>query len=329
MADLIDDRIQAASAPVDYSEAGIFRLGLKISHLRLILAIEDHGQISAAADSLSISQPAASRMLGEIESILKAPLCARIARGVELTQYGKALARRARTIFLELRETAREINELKTGSGGSVSLGSVTGPALNLAVPAIRQVSTAYPGIEINIQIENSTVLVRELLAARHDFVIGRIPDDINPRLFNLVEIGAEDVCLIVREGHPLLDKDVIVPGDLPGYDWVFQPQGTLLRRAVEDSFLSAGVPLPSTIINTSSIILTISIVCNTNAVAPVARDVANLISGNGSQAGQIRVLPTTFDIQIRPYSLITAKGRALPPSAKLLYDLILKQSTA
>lgn len=325
----MDDSAPLSSVAVDYSERGIFRLGLKMSHLQLILAIEEHGQISAAADSLSISQPAASRMLSEVETIVKAPLCARVARGVELTQYGRALARRARTIFLELRETTREINELKTGSGGSVSLGSVTGPALNLAVPAIRQVSTAYPGIEINIQVENSNVLVRELLAARHDFVIGRIPDDMDPRQFNLIEIGEEDVCLIVRAGHPLLDKGIISSADLPGYDWVFQPSGTLLRRAVEDSFLSAGTPLPATIINTSSTILTVSIVHHTNAIAPVARDVATLIAGSGSQAGEIRVLPTDFNIKIRPYSLITARGRALPPSAKLLYDLILKQSTA
>jgi DNA-binding transcriptional LysR family regulator len=325
----MNDSVLRSSVPVDYSDRGIFRSGLKMSHLQLILAIEDHGQISAAADALSVSQPAASRMLGEIEAILKAPLCARVARGVELTQYGRALARRARTIFLELRETAREITELKTGSGGSVSLGSVTGPALNLAVPAVRQVSTAYPGIEINIQIENSNVLVRELLSARHDFVIGRIPDDMDPRQFNLIEIGEEHVCLIVREGHPLLDKGLVRSADLPGYDWVFQPQGTLLRRAVEDSFLSAGTPLPATIINTSSIILTASIVRHTNAIAPVARDVASLIATNGGQAGEIRILPTDFNIRIRPYSLITARGRALPPSAKLLYDLILKQSTA
>ncbi|KQY15459.1 LysR family transcriptional regulator [Rhizobium sp. Root482] len=325
----MEDSIIPASVPVDYSERGIFRSGLKMSHLQLILAIEDHGQISAAATALGMSQPAASRLLGEIEAILKAPLCARIARGVELTEFGRALARRARTIFLELRETAREITELKTGSGGSVSLGSVTGPALNLAVPAVRQVSTAYPGIEINIQIENSNVLVRELLSARHDFVIGRIPDDQDPRLFNLIEIGEEEVCLIVRNGHPLLEKGVVTTADLPGYDWVFQPQGTLLRRAVEDSFMSSETPLPATIISTSSIILTVSIVRHTNAVAPVARDVAELIAGQGGEAGEIRVLPTDFKITIRPYSLITARGRALPPSARLLYDLILKQSTA
>ena len=45
----MDDSIIPASVPVDYSERGIFRSGLKMSHLQLILAIEDHGQISAAA----------------------------------------------------------------------------------------------------------------------------------------------------------------------------------------------------------------------------------------------------------------------------------------
>lgn len=313
----------------DLSETGIFRSGLKISHLRLVLAIETHRQISAAAEALNVSQPAASRMLGEIEAILQTPLCQRVARGVELTQYGKALARRARTIFLELREAEREISELKTGAGGSVSLGSVTGPALKLAVPAIRQVSTAYPGIEINIQVENSNVLTRELLAAKHDFVVGRIPDDGNPRLFNFVEIGLETVCLIVRQGHPLLEREIVHPADLEGFDWVFQPQGTLLRRAVEDSFLSSGVPLPTTVINTTSIILTLSIVRNTNAIAPIALDVADLVAGPGKPIGEIAVLPTSFDIRIRPYGIVTALGRELPPSARLLHDLILRQGSA
>ncbi len=60
-----------------------------------------------------------------------------------------------------------------------------------------------------------------------------------------------------------------------------------------------------------------------------MARDVATMIAGNGTAIGEIRVLPITAPIRIRPYSLITAHGRALPPSAKLLYDLILKQARA
>ena len=93
---------------------GLLRSGLKLNHLRMIVAIDQHKQVSAAAAALSISQPAASRMLTEMESIIKVPLCERVSRGVELTQFGRAFARRARTILLELDEVDREIAALKS-----------------------------------------------------------------------------------------------------------------------------------------------------------------------------------------------------------------------
>ncbi len=322
----------AALANVDiqtdiFGDDGLLRAGLKLNHLRMIVAIEDSGQISAAAEALNISQPAASRMLSEMESIMKTPLYERIARGVVLTTFGAALARRARKIMLELREANREIGELKSGKGGSVFIGAVTAPAMSLVVPAIKEVRGTYPGIEVNIQVETSNVLARELLAARHDFIISRIPDDLNPRLFEVQEIGVERACLIVRSGHPLLQKGVAGMADLPDYDWVFQPPGTLLRRTIEDLFLTEGVRLPENIVNTSSLLLTCAIICQTDAIAPIAIDVAQFLAAQQSRAADVRILPIDFDINVRPYSLITAKERALPPSARLLYDMVLAES--
>ncbi|MBB3913903.1 LysR family transcriptional regulator [Rhizobium fabae] len=310
-----------------FADDSLLRAGLKLNHLRMIVAIEDSGQISAAAEVLNISQPAASRMLSEMESITKTPLYERVARGVVLTTFGAALARRARKILLELREASREIGELKSGKGGSVFIGAVTAPAMSLVVPAINRVRKAYPGIEINIQVETSNVLARELLAARHDFIIGRIPDDLNPRLFEVTEIGIERACLIVHSRHPLLKQKVSSLVDLKDYDWVFQPPGTLLRRTIEDIFLSRGVALPENIVNTSSLLLTCAIVCETDAIAPIAIDVAQFLASQSSNASDVRMLPIDFDINVKPYSLITARERALPPSARLLYDIILEES--
>ncbi|MFS2177383.1 LysR family transcriptional regulator [Rhizobium pisi] len=311
----------------NFGDDGLLRAGLKLNHLRMIVAIEDSGQISAAAEVLNISQPAASRMLSEMESITKTQLYERVARGVVLTTFGAALARRARKILLELREASREIGELKSGKGGSVFIGAVTAPAMSLVVPAINRVRKAYPGIEINIQVETSNVLARELLAARHDFIIGRIPDDLNPRLFEVTEIGIERACLIVHSRHPLLTQKVSSLVDLKDYDWVFQPPGTLLRRTIEDIFLSRGVALPENIVNTSSLLLTCAIVCETDAIAPIAIDVAQFLASQSSNASDVRMLPIDFDINVKPYSLITARERALPPSARLLYDIILEES--
>ncbi|MBX5137994.1 LysR family transcriptional regulator [Rhizobium lentis] len=312
----------------NFGDDSFLRSGLKLNHLRVIVAIEDSGQISAAAEVLNISQPAASRMLSEMEAITKTSLYERVARGVVLTTFGAALARRARKILLELREASREIGELKSGKGGSVFIGAVTAPAMSLVVPAIDRVRKAYPGIEINIQVETSNVLARELLAARHDFIIGRIPDDLNPRLFEVKEIGIERACLIVRNRHPLLKRKK--PSsliDVRDYDWVFQPPGTLLRRTIEDIFLSHDVALPENIVNTSSLLLTCAIVCETDAIAPVAVDVAHFLASQGARASDVRMLPIDFDINVKPYSLITARERALPPSAKLLYNIIIEES--
>ncbi|MET0575187.1 MAG: LysR family transcriptional regulator [Mesorhizobium sp.] len=309
----------------DDTEA-LLRSGLKLSHLRLIVAIEDSGQISAAAHMLNISQPAASRMIAQMEDMLGIPLCRRLLRGVELTPYGAALARRGRTMLLELREVDREISDLKSGKGGAVFLGAVTAPAIGLAVPAIRRIRKRFPRIEISVQVETSGVLARELLASRHDFIIARIPDDLNPRLFDARVIGIEKACLIVRRGHPLAGRQTVELEQLTGYDWVFQPAGSLLRRTLETIFMSRNVALPDRILNTTSLLLTLVMVAQSDAIAPVALDMAKFINDENGLAGAIEILPISFDIDVQPYSLITARNRALSPAARMLYDHILAE---
>jgi DNA-binding transcriptional LysR family regulator len=309
----------------DDTEA-LLRSGLKLSHLRLIVAIEDSGQISAAAHMLNISQPAASRMIVQMEAMLGIPLCRRLLRGVELTPYGAALARRGRTMLLELREVDREISDLKSGKGGAVFLGAVTAPAIGLAVPAIRRIRKRFPRIEISVQVETSGVLARELLASRHDFIIARIPDDLNPRLFDARVIGIEKACLIVRRGHPLAGRQTVELEQLTGYDWVFQPAGSLLRRTLETIFMSRNVALPDRILNTTSLLLTLVMVAQSDAIAPVALDMAKFINDENGLAGAIEILPISFDIDVQPYSLITARNRALSPAARMLYDHILAE---
>ena len=300
------------------------RHGLKLGHMKMMVALEDSGQISTAASLLNISQPAASRMLAEMEAILKVPLCERLPRGVVPTPYGVAFARRARAILLELREADREIGDLKSGKGGSVFLGAVTAPAIALVVPAIRQIRETYPKIQIDMQVETSNVLAKELLASRHDFIIARIPDDLSPRLFDAQVIGIEKACLLVRRGHPLMRRDSVRFEDLTSFDWVFQPAGSLLRRTVEAGFLARGVPLPERILNTSSLLLTLAMVAQSDAIAPIALEVAKFINDDMGLQGAVDILPSGFEFDVQPYSLITVRGRVLSPAATMLKDIVL-----
>ena len=63
----------------------LLRRGLKLSHLRLLSALAETGQLGLAADRMAIAQPAASRLLAEVERITGQPVQLRTGRGITLT----------------------------------------------------------------------------------------------------------------------------------------------------------------------------------------------------------------------------------------------------
>ncbi len=307
-------------------ENQLSRTGIRIPHLRLIVSLDDYGQISAAATVLNMSQPAASRMLSEMETVFDAPLYERQSKGVLLTPYGKAFARRARTILLELNEAGREISDLRNGTGGSVFLGAVTAPAVQIIVPAIQNIRTQFPRINISVAVETSNVLARELLASRFDFILARIPEEMNARLFVSQEVGVEKACLVVRKDHPLATRHIIDIATLCDLEWVFQLSGSILNRSVEKLFLSRGANLPDRIVNTSSLLMTLVLVRETNAIAPMALDVAKRFTDQSGD-GTLAILPLGFDIMVEPFSLISLKGRQLSPAAATVHEIILAEA--
>lgn len=210
-----------------FRSGNLFQRGLKLSHLRMIVAMEETGQISLAADMLKTSQPAASRLLSEMEGILEARLCVRSPRGIEMTNAGRALARRARSMLIEIREAEREIEDIKHG-GGTVFVGAVTAAAVDLVVPAIRSVQAVNSLLEAHVGVGPSHLLIKDLLAGDHDFVIGRVPEDMDPRLFNIREIRSEKIRLMVRTGHPLLESNKpITLARLAKFEWILHRRAT------------------------------------------------------------------------------------------------------
>ena len=323
------DRAKTASptaADKTWGDGGL-PANLKLVHLKMMVALEDCLQISAAASVLYMSQPAASRMLADMQDILGVPLFIRVARGVSLTPYGRAFARQARTLLLQLRQVTQEIDDLKTGRGGSVSVGAVVAPAILLAVPAIDKLRKQYPNIKVGVQVETSSVLARELLASRHDFIVARIPDDLDPGFFKSRQIGSERACLIVRRGHPLSNRGVIKLIELSRFDWVFEPSGSIMRRAVERLFMAYNVALPNCLFDTTSTLLAMIMVCRTDAIAPVGIEAAQFLVDQRGMGSDVEILPIEAEIAVGPFAIIENAQRSLTPTAQLLCDLILAEA--
>lgn len=301
----------------------LIRRGLRLPQLRLLVALRENGQVSAAAAHVAMTQPAASRLLADLEKTVGAPLYKRNARGVDLTPAGLALANKAKELLHGLDDVQHQIAALTSGEQGEVRIGSVTGPAVELVLPAIRELRVAYPDIEISVLVDTSDKLGDALYSGELDFYIGRVPDGMETRGISLEEIGPEPVSLVARLEHPLSRRTDLSVADCLAYDWVMQPENGLLRRTAESYLLRNSLHPPERILSTSSLLLTLAIISETNAIAPIARAAADFYASPKAFGGRIRRLNVAEDMTVVPYSLITLRNVDMPPAARRVLSLI------
>lgn len=302
-----------------------FERKIKLNHLRLVSAIERHRQIGLAAEAMAITQPAASRMLVELEQLLGVTLFERHARGMVPTAYGQAMAERARCLLLNLSDLGNELQDLKQGVAGSVSVGAVTGAAVGVVIPAIAQLRTTVPNAEIQINVETSPILLRQLREGLCDMVLARMSDQIDPQAFEVVPAKDETVCLLVREGHPLAQASTVSLAELHHFEWVAQTHLIPIQQAVDSAFLDSGYPLPANVTSTTSLLVILAMLPSSDAIAPVASEVATLLTSDKLGA-KLKVLALDRPIQVSPYYLITLKDRILSPLSQTFRSLIISQ---
>jgi DNA-binding transcriptional LysR family regulator len=293
---------------------------LQLKHLRLIAAIAEHEQLSIAAQTLSITQPAASRTLAEAEARIGVALFERNPRGMIPTGAGESLARRARNILDELADAADEVERLRLGRGGVVRIGAVTGAAVGYVVPALRALKAQAPEVEVHVEVATSDELIAGLQSLRHDMVLCRVPPRGPPDGLSLTLARGERVSIVSHESHPAASRPGLCLADLTESEWVMQAPGAPIRRAVEEAFLQQGADLPRNVINTASLLMALALLPGRGVVTPVSTEVTQLLCAGRSD---LVALPIAEPILVAPYSLITLRDRRLSPVAAQCRDLM------
>src|SRR5687768_15870287 len=177
---------------------------LKTRHLSLLLHLHEHRSVLRAAEAANMTQPAASKLLSEMEGILGVPLFERHARGVEPTWYGQVLIRRARAALSEIGRAHDEIAAMRSGRMGQAAIGTVVNPGTTLVPQAIAAVKRDFPDILIRVEMDYSRPLVAKLLDGQLDIVIGRILGPEGAGDLEFEPLADEPHSVIVRAGHPL-----------------------------------------------------------------------------------------------------------------------------
>lgn len=292
---------------------------LKTRHLVLLLHLDEQGSVLRAAEAARMTQPAASKLLAEMEALLGVTLFDRHARGVQPTWYGQVLIRRARSALLEISRAQEEIAALREGRMGQASIGTVVNPGTNLIPQAVAAIKRDHPDILVRIEMDYSRPLVARLLDGQLDMVVGRIMDPDGAIDLDFEPLADEPHSVIVRHGHPLCSRRALRHADLAPYGWIMPPPDSVLRNRLETMFLERGVQGPRNVVETSSLPVTINLLRSSDLLTALpVESVAPYV-----QTRQLAVLPLELGVGMESFGIIRRRGHLLSPAAQRMLEAL------
>jgi DNA-binding transcriptional LysR family regulator len=279
----------------------------------LLIAIDEHGTVHRAAETLNMSQPAASKLLKALEDLVGVPLFDRLPRAMRPTWYGESMIRHARIALSSLGEAGAEIEALKAGHAGNVAIGAIAGPAMTLLPSALTRISEAYPDLRVSLVVDGSDVLLEQLAQNRIDLMIGRLFARHDKSHLHYQPVAEEQVCAIARPGHPLLSLENPQLQDLARASWVVPPEGSILRHRFELMFQSSGLKVPRRMIGTAALVLLPRLLQESDHLAVVPVDVAR----HYTEHGMVGIVPLELSCGMDSFGFITRTDWLLSPGAR------------
>lgn len=179
---------------------------LTLKHLRYFEALARFGHFGRAAESLSISQPALSLQMKELESILGAPLIERTTRHIRLTPLGEAFAARARDILQSMDELGDLARAAQNPLLGRLRLGVIPTVAPYFLPKVMRLLQTTYPGLEVRPREAITQKLIEDLHGGQLDAAIVALP--VSEPALTEYPLFEEDFVLV----RPKADEALPVP---------------------------------------------------------------------------------------------------------------------
>lgn len=295
------------------------RARLKTRQLLLLVALAEEGNIHRAARVLSMTQPAASKLLRDLEDALEVSLFDRLPRGMRPTWYGETMIRHARQALASLNQAHDELLAAKSGKLGQVNVGAITSPGLTLLPDAVARVKADHPHLQVTVQIETSDVLMERLIQNKLDILVARMLAQHDKTEMRYEVITEEPVCAVARPGHPLLRKARLGLRDVADSGWIVPPAGSVLRHRFDLMFQEAGLQGPVNVIETAAVLFTTKMLQRSDMIGVIATDVARYYAEHGILA----VLPVALPCQMDSFGIITRRDRQPSPATKVMLDAI------
>ncbi|MCC2033950.1 ABC transporter substrate-binding protein [Microbacterium allomyrinae] len=199
---------------VDAPEVDALTRALDVHSLRILVAIDQEGSISAAARSLGYTQPTITQHVQRLEARLGAALVARTARAATLTPVGDLLARHAPRIDASLTAAATELARVLGRRAGVVRFAAPVESVAHVIAPTIARLAAEIPGIEVSVHETADAEKALEMVhGGRADIAVTIDVTAANGRRTSARRNGTRTTFLFAEEIVVLTAAEVDAPG--------------------------------------------------------------------------------------------------------------------
>ncbi len=197
-----------------------------LRQLEVFLATARAQNLSRAAQSLAMSQSAASDALRELEQQFNLRLFDRIGKRLQLNDAGRLLLPRVE----ELLSRATELEQgLLQRAPGTLKLGATLSIGNHLCIPLIDRYRRQYPDSQVSLDISNTESIASRVAGFELD--IGLIEGEINDPLLEMIPWREDDLELFASPDHELATKAILSKTDLLAASWILRENGSGTRQ--------------------------------------------------------------------------------------------------
>ena len=205
--------------------------------LASLLAIAEHGSVSAAARARNLTQPSISRQVQELERQLGAHLVERTSQGARLTPAGESLAEGARELLIGLAALPDRVRSRQGEVSGRVRLGTIDSIGIYVLPPILAKFVQANPRVDVQVVCQSSPQLTAMLLDDELDVAVGTTehPKLTSERLYQNPVVVAYP---------PSMPEDRVPDtiAELAKHRIVTFSQGLTIRALIDQAFAKAGL---------------------------------------------------------------------------------------
>ena len=290
-------------------------MAVKLELYKVFKEVAEAGNITAAAQSLYISQSAVSQSIKQLESDLQTRLFARNSRGVTLTADGKLLYEYVRSAIGLLETGENKLSQTRELQMGHLTIGASDTVTSQFLLPHLDAFHRLYPAIHIRIISGRSHKVLGLLQSGKVDIAFASTPGEGN---FETTPCFSTHTIFVASPEYPCPFEKPHTLSEIAAYPLILLEHKASSRAFLEKFFIQNGQHLkPEIELGARSLLVDLA------AIGFGVAGVTEEFVKKDLEAGRIRKINTAFDIPSRSVDMCVLQGVPQTAAAKRFADFI------